>query len=56
MDRISRVIVKGGDVILLGVVSQQSDKDIANIRVNGVPGVFHVFNMLRVQSGEQKKG
>jgi hyperosmotically inducible periplasmic protein len=51
-----KIVVKNGDVILLGIVSQQSDKDIANIRVNGVPGVFHVFNMLRVQSGEQKKG
>lgn len=51
-----KIIVKNGDVILLGVVSRQSDKDVANIRLNSVPGVFHVFNLLRVESGEEKKG
>jgi len=51
-----KIVVKNGDVILLGNVIRQSDKDIANIRVNSIPGVFHVFNLLRVQSGEEKKG
>jgi hyperosmotically inducible protein len=51
-----KIIVKNGDVILLGVVSRQSDKDIASIRLNSVPGVFHVFNLLRVESGQEKKG
>jgi hyperosmotically inducible protein len=51
-----KIIVKNGDVILLGVVTRQSDKDIANIRLNAVPGVFHVFNLLRIDTGEEKKG
>jgi osmotically-inducible protein OsmY len=51
-----KIIVKNGDVILLGVVTRESDKDIANIQLNAIPGVFHVFNLLRVQSGEEKKG
>jgi hyperosmotically inducible periplasmic protein len=51
-----KIIVKNGDVILLGNVIRQSDKDVANIRLNSVPGVFHVFNLLRVQSSEEKKG
>ncbi len=51
-----KIIVKNGDIILLGNVIRQSDKDIANIRLNSVPGVFHVFNLLRVQSSEEKKG
>lgn len=51
-----KIVVKNGDVILLGVVSRQSDKDVANIRLNSVPGVFHVFNLLRVESSEEKKG
>ena len=51
-----KIVVKNGDVILLGNVIRQSDKDIANIRLNSIPGVFHVFNLLRVQSSEEKKG
>lgn len=52
-----KIIVKNGDVILLGAVTSSGDKDIANIRVNSLPGVFHVFNLLQVvNSGEKKKG
>jgi hyperosmotically inducible periplasmic protein len=51
-----KIVVKNGDVILLGNVIRQSDKDVANIRLNSIPGVFHVFNLLRVQSSEEKKG
>ncbi len=50
-----KIIVKNGDVILLGAVTNSGDKDIANIRVNSVPGVFHVFNLLQVTGGEQQK-
>ncbi len=46
-----KIIVKNGDVILLGAVTSSSDKDIAGIRINSLPGVFHVFNMLRVVKG-----
>jgi osmotically-inducible protein OsmY len=45
-----KIIVKNGDVILLGVVSNSGDKDIASIRCNSIPGVFHVFNLLKVQA------
>ena len=37
-----------GNVTLSGVVDSQGDKDIANIRANGVPGVFKVVNNLEV--------
>jgi hyperosmotically inducible protein len=43
------IIVKGGHVALEGVVDSQGDKDTANIRANGVPGVFSVENHLQVQ-------
>jgi osmotically-inducible protein OsmY len=36
-------------VTLEGVVSTQGDKDLANIRANGVSGVFSVVNNLRVE-------
>jgi hyperosmotically inducible periplasmic protein len=43
------IIVKGGHVTLEGVVDSQGDKNEANIRANGVPGVFSVDNHLQVQ-------
>ena len=43
-----RIIVKNGNVTLEGVVDNQSDKSIVNIRANGVHGVFSVTNNLRV--------
>lgn len=43
------IVVAGGHVTLDGVVDNQADKDAANIRANGVPGVFSVTNNLRVQ-------
>src|SRR4051812_23326384 len=49
-----KIIVKNGDVILLGAVYSSGDKDIANIRLNSVPGVFHVFNLLRVTKQDKK--
>jgi hypothetical protein len=48
-----KIIVKNGTIILLGVVSQQSDWDIASIQCNAVPGVFKVFNLLQVQGSEK---
>jgi hyperosmotically inducible protein len=50
-----KIIVKNGDVIVLGTVANQGDKDIAGIRLNGIPGAFHIFNLLRVQSSSGKK-
>jgi hyperosmotically inducible protein len=43
-----RIIVKNGNVTLEGVVDNQSDKNVAYIRANGVHGVFKVTNNLRV--------
>lgn len=43
------IVVAGGHVTLEGVVDNQADKDAANIRANGVAGVFSVTNNLRVQ-------
>ena len=43
-----RIIVKNGNVTLEGVVDNDTDKNIANIRANGVSGVFAVKNNLQV--------
>ncbi len=44
------IIVKNGNVTLEGAVMNEMDKDLANIRANGVGGVFSVTNHLRVDS------
>src|SRR5581483_6694955 len=44
-----KIVVKNGQIILLGRVTNQGDKDIANIQCNAVPGAFQVFNLLRVE-------
>ena len=44
-----RIIVKNGHVTLAGVVANTTDKNIANIRANGVHGVFSVTNNLNVE-------
>jgi len=43
-----KIVVKNGDIILLGKVATQADSDIAKIRCSSVRGAFHVFNLLRV--------
>lgn len=43
-----RIIVKNGHVTLEGVVDSQADKNIVNIRANGVSGAFSVTNNLIV--------
>jgi len=43
-----RIIVKNGHVTLEGVVDSEGDKNLVNIRANGVSGVFSVKNNLRV--------
>lgn len=50
-----KIIVKNGQIILLGTVANKGDSDIANIRCNGVPNAFKVFNLLRVQEPQKKK-
>jgi hyperosmotically inducible protein len=43
------IIVKNGDVTLKGVVANEADRNIANIRANSVAGVFSVKNELVVE-------
>ncbi len=42
------IIVKNGNVALDGVVDNETDKNVAGIAANGVPGVFKVTNDLAV--------
>jgi hyperosmotically inducible protein len=47
------IIVKNGNVTLVGVVDNESDKNLANLRANGVPNVFSVKNDLAVVSNSK---
>lgn len=42
------IIVKNGNVTLVGIVDSEGDKNLANIRANGVPNVFSLKNELVV--------
>jgi hyperosmotically inducible protein len=42
------IIVKNGHVTLEGAVASEGDKNLANIKANGVSGVFSVTNNLQV--------
>lgn len=44
------IIVKNGHVTLEGMVANQGDKNLANVRANGVPNVFSVTNNLQVEA------
>jgi osmotically-inducible protein OsmY len=44
-----RILVKNGNVTLAGVVSSETDRNLAGIRANQVPGVFSVSNELAVE-------
>ena len=43
-----RISVQNGNVTLYGVVDSKADSDAANIRANGVSGVFKVTNNLQI--------
>jgi len=43
-----RIIVRNGHVTLEGIVDNETDRNLANLRANGVHGVFSVTNNLRV--------
>jgi hyperosmotically inducible protein len=45
-----RIIVKNGHVALEGVVDNDTDKNLAGMRANGVPGVFSVTNNAQSRS------
>lgn len=42
------IIVKNGNLTLKGVVDNEADKNLANVRANGISGVFSVKNELTV--------
>ena len=44
-----RIVVKNGNVALEGVVLNDSDRNIAFLQANSVPGVFSVKNHLRTE-------
>jgi hypothetical protein len=44
------IIVKNGNVILTGVVLNEMDAAIAEVRANQVPGVFSVKNELQIEN------
>jgi hyperosmotically inducible protein len=43
------ILVKNGNVTLVGFVTSEGDKNIAGITANTVPGVFKVTNNLQVE-------
>jgi hyperosmotically inducible protein len=46
------ILVMNGHVTLEGTVISQSDKDLINVKANGVPNVFSVTNNLHVEPGK----
>lgn len=51
-----RILVKNGDITLVGMVPTQSDKDALNIRAHSIPNVFSVKNELVVENPPSHKG
>jgi osmotically-inducible protein OsmY len=49
-----KIVVKNGQIILLGVVATKADSDMAYIQCNSVANAFKVFNMLRIDSSPKK--
>jgi hyperosmotically inducible protein len=43
------IVVNNGNVTLEGVVATESERNVAGIQANSVPGVFAVKNNLRVE-------
>ncbi|HMG03062.1 MAG TPA: BON domain-containing protein [Edaphobacter sp.] len=50
-----RITVVNGNVTLSGMVDNEGDKEVANIKANGVPGVFKVTNNLQVAGAQDKE-
>jgi hyperosmotically inducible protein len=44
-----RIVVKNGQVTLAGAVASETDRNLAGLRANSVPGVFSVSNDLVVE-------
>jgi len=49
-----KIVVKNGQVILLGIVATKEDSDLAFIQANGVRGANKVFNMLQVRGTKKE--
>ncbi len=49
------IIVKNGRITLDGVVDNETDKNLAGLRANQVPGTFQVTNNLRVVPSFRRK-
>ncbi|MFN0169788.1 MAG: BON domain-containing protein [Bryobacteraceae bacterium] len=49
-----RIIVRNGNVTLIGVVNSQQEKTIAGMQANQVPGVFQVKNELQVEARSKR--
>jgi osmotically-inducible protein OsmY len=50
-----RISVQNGHVELYGTVDSESDKEVASMRANSVPGVFSVKNYLQVAGQTTEK-
>lgn len=50
-----KIIVKNGDIMLLGNVASKADSEIANIQASQVQGAFHVFNLLQIVEPAKKE-
>jgi len=48
-----RILVKNGNVILEGVVTNEGDKNMIGIKAKGVPGAFGVTNNLRIENEKE---
>jgi hyperosmotically inducible protein len=44
------IIVRNGRLTLKGVVASEGDRNFANIKARGVPGLFEVRNELRIEN------
>lgn len=49
-----RIVVVNGHVVLTGAVDSQSDKELAGIRANQVPGAFSVQNDLQAPGQKER--
>jgi len=49
-----KIVVKNGNIILLGTVATKEDSDIAKIQCSTVPLSFGIFNLLRVEPPTDK--
>jgi hyperosmotically inducible protein len=49
------IIVKNGHVTLKGIVANQGDSQLAEVKANGVPGTFEVKNELQIEQSLDEK-